>query len=256
VSGGAYYNEIDPFAADWLRELMRRGLIADGEIDTRSIVDVRAKDLTGFTRCHFFAGIGGWDYALQLAGWPDDRPVWTGSCPCPPYSIAAVGHGGAKGFGDHRDLWPVFESLIPERTTLTVFGEQVPGAVGWGWWDRAALDLEAKAYAAAAQILRSDAFEADHERQRVYWVADAGREGRQGHQPIQRLPFAEKAPLTQLGDPALGARRCLDSDFSDLRHSDGLSVVMERHALRCFGNAIDPIVASEFIQAFLQTERQ
>jgi len=31
----AYYNEIDPFAAAWLRELIRAGYIAPGEVDTK-----------------------------------------------------------------------------------------------------------------------------------------------------------------------------------------------------------------------------
>lgn len=64
----AYYNENDPKTAAWLRELIKAGLIADGEVDTRSIVDVRPDDLRGFVQCHFFAGIGGWSYALRLAG--------------------------------------------------------------------------------------------------------------------------------------------------------------------------------------------
>ena len=81
----AYDNEIDPFAADWLRELIRAGHIAPGEVDTRSIEDVAPDDLAGFAQCHFFAGIGTWSYALRRAGWADDRPVWTGSCPCQPF---------------------------------------------------------------------------------------------------------------------------------------------------------------------------
>ena len=32
------------------------------------------------------AGIAGWSFALRLARWPDTRPVWTGSCPCQPFS--------------------------------------------------------------------------------------------------------------------------------------------------------------------------
>lgn len=54
----AYYNEIDPFATAWLRELMKAGHIAPGEVDTRSIEDVVPSDLAGFRQCHFFAGIG------------------------------------------------------------------------------------------------------------------------------------------------------------------------------------------------------
>jgi DNA (cytosine-5)-methyltransferase 1 len=37
----AYYNEHDPFAAAWLRELIKAGLIAPGIVDERSIEDVR-----------------------------------------------------------------------------------------------------------------------------------------------------------------------------------------------------------------------
>ncbi|MEY6762944.1 DNA cytosine methyltransferase, partial [Kluyvera ascorbata] len=54
----AYYNEIDPFAAQWLRNLIASGHIAPGEVDERSIEDVTPDDLRGFTQCHFFAGIG------------------------------------------------------------------------------------------------------------------------------------------------------------------------------------------------------
>lgn len=110
----AYYNEIDPFAAQWLRELIKAGHIAPGEVDTRSIENVAADDLAGFTQCHFFAGIGTWSYALRCAGWPDDRPVWTGSCPCQPFSAA----GKRKGTADERHLWPSFFRIISAALTL------------------------------------------------------------------------------------------------------------------------------------------
>src|SRR3990167_1105083 len=106
----AYYNEIDPFAAAWLRELIKEKLIADGEVDERSIELVQPGDVRGFTQCHFFAGIGGWSYALRLAGWPDDREVWTGGCPCQPWSVAGRGAGA----DDSRDLWPTWFQLIAQ----------------------------------------------------------------------------------------------------------------------------------------------
>jgi DNA (cytosine-5)-methyltransferase 1 len=77
----AYYNEIDPFAAAWLRELIKAKHIAPGDVDERSIEDVVPSELMGYTQCHFFAGIGVWSHALRCAGWTDDRPIWTGSCP-------------------------------------------------------------------------------------------------------------------------------------------------------------------------------
>lgn len=118
-----YYNEFDPGAAAWLRELIRAGLIADGEVDERSILDVSADDLRGFTQVHFFAGIGGWSYALRLAGWPDDRPVWTGSPPCQPFSAA----GKQKGRDDARHLAPPFYQPgrgCPPRSAVWRTGRQ------------------------------------------------------------------------------------------------------------------------------------
>lgn len=86
--GRVYYNDNDEFACNWLCELMHEGLIPEGDIDQRSIRDVTARDLRGYRQCHFFAGIGGWPLALALAGWPDECEIWTGSCPCQPFSAA------------------------------------------------------------------------------------------------------------------------------------------------------------------------
>src|ERR1700761_6849141 len=114
----AYYNENDPFAAAWLEALIADGLIAPGVVDRRSIVDVKPEDLEGYGQCHFFAGIGGWSYALRLAGVSDDEPIWTGSCPCQPFSAA----GKRKGIADARHLWPEFYRLIGQRRPARVFG--------------------------------------------------------------------------------------------------------------------------------------
>lgn len=171
----AYYNENDPFAAAWLRELIRGGHIAPGEVDDRSIHDVQADDLRGFTQHHFFAGVGVWSHALRLGGWPDDRPVWTGSCPCQPFSVA----GKRGGAADARHLWPVWLELIRQCQPATILGEQVAGKAGYGWWDIVSTGLEGEGYACAAADLAAASVGAPHIRQRLYWLANAANGGRE-----------------------------------------------------------------------------
>lgn len=170
-----YYNEIDKFAAGWLRELIKEGLIQPGDVDERSIADVTGSDLRGYTQCHFFAGIGGWPRALELAGWPTDRAVWTGSCPCQPLSVAGLG----KGAEDERHLWPEFARLICECEPSVVFGEQVASKLGREWLSGVRLDLEAMGYAVGAADLCAAGVCAPHIRQRLFWVADRINRGSQ-----------------------------------------------------------------------------
>ena len=164
----AYYNEHDAKSAAWLRELIKHNLIAPGVVDERSIEDVVPNELTGFTQCHFFAGIGVWSYALRQAGWHDDRPVWTGSCPCQPFSAA----GKRAGIADERHLWPSFHHLISQCRPDVVFGEQVASGHGLAWLDIVRADLEGAGYAVGAADLCAAGFGAPHIRQRLYWVAD------------------------------------------------------------------------------------
>jgi DNA (cytosine-5)-methyltransferase 1 len=169
----AYYNEIEPYAAQWLRNLVAAGHIAPGDVDERSIVDVRPDDLKGYTQCHFFAGIGGWSVALRLAGWPDDRSVWTGSCPCQPFSAA----GKRAAQSDERHLWPHWFRLIRECRPARIFGEQVAAAVAYGWLDDVANDLEAQGYAIGAAVLPACSVGAPHKRDRLWFVANANDDG-------------------------------------------------------------------------------
>ena len=184
-----YYNECDTYAAQWLRNLIAARKIADGEVDERSIIDVRATDLVGFTQCHFFAGIGVWSHALRLAGWPDDRPVWTGSCPCQPFSAAGKG----EGTDDARHLWPEWFRLIREHRPVAIFGEQVSAAIRHGWLDLVCSDLEGLGYAVGAAVMGAHSVGAPHIRQRLYFVADNHQAGR-SEQRSARLLNGERSP--------------------------------------------------------------
>lgn len=165
-----YYNEIDPYAAQWLRNLIQAGHIPKGDVDERSITDVQPGDLAGYTQCHFFAGIGGWAYALRLAGWPDDRPVWTGSPPCQPFS----GAGKQKAQADERHLWPDMFRLIRECRPAVVFGEQVANAVRHGWLDGVCDDVESAGYTIEAAVIPACAVNAPHRRDRLWFACTLG----------------------------------------------------------------------------------
>ena len=211
----AFYNEIDPYAAAWLRNLIKAGLIPDGEVSTHSIVDLRPSDLSGFDQCHFFAGIGGWSQALHLAGWAPDRPVWTGSCPCQPFSVAGKG----AGTDDPRHLWPHFHRLIAACRPPVVLGEQVAGKAGYGWFDGVRTDLEATGYAGRAVDIPALAVNAPHIRQRLYWVAtdlenashhrtggDAGASGDGGRSALDTGPESLRQTHGQGGTGGPNAR--------------------------------------------------
>ena len=182
----AYYNEIEPAAAHVLRCLIEDGVIAPGDVDDRSIKDVRPEDIQGYTQCHFFAGGGLWSVAARLAGWPDDRPIWTGSCPCQGESLA----GRRLGAADPRHLWPDLRRLIRAARPPVVVGEQVAAAASTHWLDGALSDLDADNYAARAVSIPACSVDAPHQRGRIYWVAvsgnvddgeRAGLEGYAGH---------------------------------------------------------------------------
>lgn len=263
----AYYNEIDPFAVKWLKNLIAKNLIAPGVVDDRSIIEVTSSDLKGFTQCHFFAGIGVWSYALRKAGWSDDRQVWTGSCPCQPFSAA----GKKKGILDERHLWPVWYELIKQCNPSIIFGEQVSSKDGLAWFDDVQTNLENENYATAALDLCSASVGAPHIRQRLFWVAHATSQRLQRceqntpYKTSQRWTSAQRHVINGI----ISNNECRatngfwrDADWllcSDDRRrpvepgtfplANGVTGRMGR--LRAYGNAINAEVTRIFIESYL-----
>lgn len=240
-----FYNDIDPKACAWLRELIACDLIPPGIVDCRSITEITPDELKPYTECHFFAGIGGWSLALRWAGWPDDQPVWTGSCPCQPLSCA----GQRKGHADERHLWPAFHGLIAKRKPSTIFGEQVASADGREWLAGVRADLEGSGYAIGAADLCAASIGAPHKRSRLFFVAhidgarlpDAPRRTRPSKTARWQFPTGAALPDGR-------TRRIPEPGFRVV--VDGLSACVD--AVRGYGNAIVPQVAAEFIAAWLE----
>jgi DNA (cytosine-5)-methyltransferase 1 len=263
-----YYNEIDKTAVAWLRNLIGAGLLPEGDVDERSITEVQASDLRGYTQCHFFAGIGGWSLALALAGWPSTRPVWTGSCPCQPFSTA----GRHTGEADKRHLFPEFRRLIEECRPPVVFGEQVASRAGRAWLSRVRTDLEALAYGVGASDLCAASIGAPHIRQRLYWVADTQCSGLMDATPHNGEHVAEGRPQWDAPhdqrEPSQGRGHespwadsitipCLDGKGRRTQPrirplADGVPGRVGQ--LRAYGNAIVPQVAAEFIMAYMEVK--
>ena len=275
-----YYNDNDQYCVGRLRNLIAEGLIPRGDVDDRDIQDISPRDLGGYAQCHFFAGIGGWARALQLAGVSGTEQLWTGSCPCQPFSSA----GKRTGVADIRHLWPAWFWLISQCKPKVIFGEQVAGAVKQGWLDLVSADLEGEGYAFGAAVLGAHSVGAPHIRQRIWWVADSGSERQYGEHIFRQRRqdifeaagcssssrFGHSSSSRANGKPReiLGTQEeaCWEmwSELDLIECADGKSRpvkpgiqplahgVSKRVAkLRSIGNAIVPQVAATFIRSVM-----
>lgn len=256
----AYYNEIDPYAAQWIRNLMAEGWITKGDVDVRSIEDVRPDDIAGYDRLHFFAGIAVWDYALNQAGWGRSE-VWTGSCPCQPFSSAGAGAGCA----DERHLWPAMFHLIEQCKPATVLGEQVASKDAEPWLDLVQADLETLGYAVGAIPFPAAGIGAPNIRERLYWVADsdsirirgkrpgsastASRGVQETNRERERVWFDPWASCSVMVPCADGKRRPIEPGAFPVAHGDSARV----GRLRAYGNAINAKAAQVFIESVMDS---
>ena len=236
----AYYNEFEPYAAAWLRNLIAEGLIPAGDVDERSIVDVEPGDLAGYTQVHFFAGLGGWGHALRLAGWPDERPIWTGSPPCQDVSLAGAVWNVRSGMsGARTSLAFKWLDLVGAVRPRAVAFENVPG-IG-EWLAEITGRLESFGYRVSRYKRATADVGGPHLRRRVWLIADGDGEGLEepwAPGPCSSDRDPRRAPPGNVWAPAPG-RACLLADGFPARVA----------AIRAFGNAIDPHTAADVISA-------
>lgn len=160
---------------------------------------------------HFdlFSGIGGFALAASWAGfktvgfsetdkycnrvlmknfpsvlnWGDVRNVrnlqnidlLTGGFPCQPFSCA----GSRKGNKDDRHLWPEYLRIIRDCRPYWVVAENVNGLINLGL-DDVLDDLENEGYETQTFIIPASAVGAPHRRERLWIVANANGERRNG----------------------------------------------------------------------------
>jgi len=282
------YIDIDPFCCKWMENLIEAGQLPDGIVFQFDVREINPICLNEIDQVHFFAGIGGWAYALELAGWPRDWPVWTGSCPCQPWSVA----GRGKREDDERHIWPAWFKIIRECKPPIIFGEQVASPAGRAWLDIVSADLESAGYAVGSANLCACGVGAPHLRQRLYWVADSGSIGQERcsdsksktrSKPRSFLcgnhyfwedkewlygrdgkfrpaePEPGSFPLAPRLPRGLGRLRPWERQLADVAGADVRSLKEAGRnrvgRLRGYGNAIVPHLAAEFIKAVMEIIR-
>jgi len=99
-----------------------------------------------------------------------------GGFPCQPFSAA----GKRRGSRDDRNLWPAMRSIIEFIRPAWCICENVPGLLSMGEFDGICDDLENLGYQYAVFNVSANAVGAKHRRERVFIVAHAERERRDG----------------------------------------------------------------------------
>jgi len=280
------YIDIDPFCCKWMENLIEAGQLPDGIVFRFDVREINPICLNEIDQVHFFAGIGGWAYALELAGWPRDWPVWTGSCPCQPWSVA----GRGKREDDERHIWPAWFKIIRECKPPIIFGEQVASPAGRAWLDIVSADLESAGYAVGSANLCACGVGAPHLRQRLYWVAVSGSIGQErcsdaksetrskprsflcgnhyfwedkewlpGYDGRFRQVEPGSFPMAHGLPRGLGRLRPWERQLADVAGADVRSLKAAGRnrvgRLRGYGNAIVPQLAAEFIRAVMEIIR-
>ena len=228
-----------------------------------------------------FSGIGGLDLAFEWAGgqvaamceiqpycqkilkkhWPN-IPLFEditklrgedigavdiiyGGFPCQPFSVA----GNRKGQNDNRYLWPEFSRLVGELKPRWIIAENVSGILSIAA-DDVCRDLERQGYEVGIWDFEAAAVGAKHRRERIFFVAHAGRSLLQ--RSFEQRTLRNEAQKGAADKPERPSRQWESEPRVD-RVAHGIPHRMDR--LRALGNAVVPQQVYPIFKAIMETEQ-
>lgn len=248
------------------------------------------------THAPLFAGINGFGIAADRMGWaqpfhceidsfcqrvikhywPNSKPfydikkadftefsgsvdVLSGGFPCQPFSVA----GEQLGIEDPRHLWPEMLRAVREIKPRWIVGENVHGLINWGGglvFEQVQIDLENEGYEVQPYILPAVAKNANHRRDRVWFVAYAIEFGTQSSRRMQSGIHKQTEGYRDDGDYRIIDGRLYGNTCSSprlLRGNDGVPFGLDLipfskwrcESIKGYGNAIDPNIAHEIFKA-------
>lgn len=256
----AYYNDIDPYCCSVLRARIADGMLPKGYVDGRDIQELHATDFVGYQHVHLFAGIGGFPYGLQLAGFPTSIRVLTGGFPCQDISFEGNRAGLA---GERSGLWKEMHRLIQESIDCQMAFDYIlvenvaalltptrreDGTIEPAPISRVLGDLAACGYDAFWRVFSSAEFGAPHIRERIYIVAytnslrlPRGQKSRSSttswqetHQQPQRL-----LPANFWMEVSQSCLHRVDDGVSSQLHC-GSGTSKDAPRTKALGNSVDP----------------
>lgn len=193
--------------------------------------------------------------------WRNDDIIISGGFPCQPYSSA----GKRLGKEDDRHLWPQMLRAIREIQPRWIVGENVRGIIDWNGgmvFDEIQADLETQGYQITPYLLPAMSVNADHIRDRIWFVAHSIGPG-----PENGLPIRARKEHSAFGNASKNDLRTPDRPITEDEaffhfEDDGLSGRLDgitfsrwrNESIKAAGNAIVPQVAYQIFQAIQQYE--
>jgi len=192
--------------------------------------------------------------------WRGKIDILTGGFPCQPYSMA----GKRKGKEDERHLWPEMLRAIREIQPSWIVGENVPGIINWSGglvFHEVQTNMEAQGYEIFPIILPAISVNADHKRERCFFIAysngrrlqKSNSEFRQINGVFKKTPIKFTGTTSAQWDKGKRSSGMLCRSNGVSKELDGITFSKWRaESIKAYGNAIVPQVAFQIFKAIEQ----